>query len=94
MQAANRPLALFSIRSARVSALPSAREPFPLLTRRVGEGPAPRRWPQNAAPPTRHARSTPQQEPHRPHCAHTSLGREAGARQGVTAVGGGQARDK
>ena len=80
MQAADRPLALFSIRSARVSSLPSEREPHPLLTQCVGEGPAPRRWPQNAAPPTRHARSTSQQEPHRPHCAHIGLGREAGAR--------------
>lgn len=94
MQAADRPLALFSIRSARVSSLPSEREPYPLLTPRVGEGPAPRRWPQNAAPPTRYARSTPQQESHRPHCAHIGRGREAGARKGATAAGGGQTRDK
>ena len=94
MQAADRPLALFSIRSARVSSRPSEREPHPLLTPRVGEGPAPRRGPQNAVPPTRYVRSTPQQEPHRPHCAHIGLGREAGARQGATAVGGGQTRDK
>lgn len=79
---------------ARVSSRPSERKLSPLLARRAGEGPAPRRGPQNAVPPTRYVRSMPQQEPHRPHCAHIGLGREAGARQGATAVGGGQARDK